>query len=180
MSRELIFLGPDAIERKLVGKIITRFEEAGFRIIKMKMGKMPEKLARLMYVDTEEYCRSVGEKTLKGMKENKISEGEVRKTFGSLDPVEIGRHIVKWKREYETAGDIIGVIIEGNDAAKRTRAFIGYTDPSKADKGTVRGDLGNDSIMKANMEKRAVKNLLHASDEERAEIEIKYFEENFF
>ncbi|MCL5239376.1 MAG: nucleoside-diphosphate kinase [Candidatus Marsarchaeota archaeon] len=180
MSRELIFLGPDAIDRKLVGKVITMFEDSGFKIVKMKKGKMSDKLAKLMYVDTEEYFKGRGEKTLTGMKENNISEDEVRKIFGSLDPVEMGRQIVSWKRQYETAGDIIGVIVEGEDAANRTRKLIGYTDPSKADRGTVRGDLGNDSIMKANMERRAVFNLLHASDDDRAEVEIKYFEDNFF
>ena len=180
MSRELIFLGPDAIEKKLVGKIITRFEEAGFKIIKIRKGRMSDKLAKLMYVDTEEYFRGRGEKTLKGMKENEIPEAEVKKIFGSMDPVEMGRQIVGWKRGYETEGDIIGAVIEGEDAAKRTRVLIGYTDPSKAEKGTIRGDLGSDSIMRANMEKRAVKNLLHASDEDRAEAEIGYFEANFF
>ncbi len=49
----------------------------------------------------------------------------------------------------------------------------GFTDPSTAEKGTIRGDLGTDSILKANQEQRPVYNLIHASGSlEEAEKEI--------
>ncbi len=180
MENELIFLAPDAIEAKLVGKIISKFEEAGFKIVKMKKGRMSKQLAKLMYVETEEYFKGRGEKTLKSVNERNESLKSVREIFGTLDPTEMGRKIVTWKHEYVTSGDIIGVVLQGKDAPKRVREIIGYTDPSKADKGTIRGDWGTDSIYKANLEKRCVKNLLHASDEERAAEEISLFEKYFF
>ncbi len=58
---------------------------------------------------------------------------------------------------------VLAVILEGDDAIKRVREITGSTDPSKAAKGTVRGDFGNDSGEKADMEKRAIRNLVHAS-----------------
>lgn len=51
----------------------------------------------------------------------------------------------------------------------------GDTDPSKVSKGTIRGDLGIDSMQKADKEKRAVFNLIHVADPENAEKEIKLF-----
>jgi nucleoside-diphosphate kinase len=38
----LVILKPDAIDRRLFGKIVTRFEEAGFDIIDMKYGAFPK------------------------------------------------------------------------------------------------------------------------------------------
>ena len=44
-SRELIFLKPDAIEGKVVGKIISRFEEAGFKLVRVKKNTISKELA---------------------------------------------------------------------------------------------------------------------------------------
>jgi nucleoside-diphosphate kinase len=40
MERTLVFLKPDAIKKKVIGKIIARFEEKGFDILKMKFCRM--------------------------------------------------------------------------------------------------------------------------------------------
>lgn len=53
---------------------------------------------------------------------------------------------------------------EEGDAIALARKILGATDPSKADKGTVRGDLGIDSYEKCNAEGRSCENLVHASD----------------
>ena len=53
--------------------------------------------------------------------------------------------------------------------------------PYLADMGTIRGDFSNDSPTLANVEKRAVANLLHASEtQDEAKHEIEYwFGKNF-
>jgi nucleoside-diphosphate kinase len=48
------------------------------------------------------------------------------------------------------------------------RQTIGATDPSKADIGTIRGDLGNDNMEQATLERRCCANLIHASDSHEA------------
>ena len=40
---------------------------------------------------------------------------------------------------------------------------MGHTIPSKADMGTIRGDYSVDSPILANMDKRAIYNVVHAS-----------------
>jgi len=49
MERTLLILKPDALQRRLAGKILGRFEEKGFRIIGAKMARLPEKTIRDHY-----------------------------------------------------------------------------------------------------------------------------------
>ncbi len=49
MERTLIILKPDALQRGLTGKIITRFEEKGLQIVGMKLMTITEELAGKHY-----------------------------------------------------------------------------------------------------------------------------------
>jgi nucleoside-diphosphate kinase len=53
MQRTLIILKPDALQRRLAGKIITLFEEKGLQIVALKLMQMSEELARRNYVQHE-------------------------------------------------------------------------------------------------------------------------------
>ncbi len=44
LQRTLIILKPDAVKRGFVGKIISRFEEKGLKIVAMKMVQLDKKL----------------------------------------------------------------------------------------------------------------------------------------
>lgn len=50
----------------------------------------------------------------------------------------------------------------------RLRALLGHFDPTKAAPGTIRGDLGDDSLATALAEQRLVRNLVHTSDDPAA------------
>ncbi|MDN3061346.1 nucleoside-diphosphate kinase, partial [Streptomyces sp. SRF1] len=47
----------------------------------------------------------------------------------------------------------------------RLRQLLGHTDPTRAVPGTIRGDLGEDSLAAALAERRLVRNLVHTSDD---------------
>ena len=49
MERTLIILKPDAVQRGLCGKIISRFEEKGLQLVGMKLMKIPKSLAQTHY-----------------------------------------------------------------------------------------------------------------------------------
>lgn len=51
LERVLVLLKPDAVQRGLIGRIIQRFEDAGLKIIGMKMIWADEKLANDHYED---------------------------------------------------------------------------------------------------------------------------------
>ena len=61
---------------------------------------------------------------------------------------------------------VMPIILTGEgDVIARVRGIVGATEPLKAAKGTVRGDLGlGDCYAKSTAENRLVKNLIHASD----------------
>jgi nucleoside-diphosphate kinase len=49
MERTLLLIKPDAIQRGIVGDIVTRFERKGFKIIGMKMLQMTKELSKEHY-----------------------------------------------------------------------------------------------------------------------------------
>ena len=48
-ERSLLILKPDAVKRNLVGKILAQIEEAGFKILDLKMLKIKKEQARKFY-----------------------------------------------------------------------------------------------------------------------------------
>ncbi len=92
----------------------------------------------------------------------------------------IDKPFYKGLEEYMTEGPIVAMVFEGFDAVQKAREMTGHTDPRKAEKGTIRGDLGEDSMDIANSEGRSVRNLVHASgtpEEAKSEIKL-WFDEN--
>jgi len=49
VERTLFIIKPDAVQRGLIGEIITRLERRGLRLVAMKMIRMSEELARRHY-----------------------------------------------------------------------------------------------------------------------------------
>jgi len=78
--------------------------------------------------------------------------------------------------DYMAESYVMPILLEGDDAVKKLRAITGHTDPERAEKGTIRGDLGIDKMRIADSENRSTKNLIHSSGSiEEAEKEIKFF-----
>ena len=130
VETSLILFKPDAMEKKLTGILLARFEAAGFRIRGIKMLQLtPEILA-------EHYAH---------IADQPFFPSTVK--FMSRTPV-------------------VALILEGEDAIARIRAMLGPTDSSKAEKGTIRGDFGEDIRH----------NVCHASDSvESAAAEVRRF-----
>ena len=68
--------------------------------------------------------------------------------------------------EYYLDKPVIPIILSATfpDIIYRVRELVGVTDPSKADKKTIRGKYGEDSAEKADAENRCCYNLIHAAD----------------
>lgn len=49
MERTLVLLKPDAVQRGLIGKIISRFEDKGLKIVGLKLRKFPRALLEQHY-----------------------------------------------------------------------------------------------------------------------------------
>jgi len=75
-----------------------------------------------------------------------------------------------------TSGPVIVMIWEGAHAVNIVRKITGGTEPLTSDVGTIRGDFVLDSYQISDNDKRAVRNLIHASGStEEAEMEIAHW-----
>ncbi|RLE28898.1 nucleoside-diphosphate kinase [Candidatus Acetothermia bacterium] len=54
MERTLVLLKPDAVQRRLVGRIISRFEDKGLKIVGMKLMQVSRELAERHYAEHRE------------------------------------------------------------------------------------------------------------------------------
>lgn len=160
IQKTLVLIKPDGVKRNLIGKIINYYEEGGLVVKELKMIQADPELVKQHYPEDEEYLRSIGEKSQK-------SDPTITDVVGQ------GRKVVGWLQDYLTMGPIVAMVLEGEEAVPLVRKITGFTDPTQADKGTIRGDLGEDSIVKANAENRPCYNMIHASgNPEEAEKEL--------
>ncbi len=170
-ERTFIIIKPDAVQRGIVGDIISRFEKVGLKIAGAKFLSVPEELANKHYPkDREELLVGMGNKTLENYKEQGL---DPMKELGTNDPAKIGAEIQKWAVEFITSSPVLAIVLEGPHAIEVVRKITGFTLPSKADPGTIRGDYSFDSSVYANTAKRPIRNLIHASgNAEEAEFEV--------
>ncbi len=130
MDTTLIILKPDAVQRGLMGRIISRFEDKGLQIVGCKLMQISGELAARHYESHEG---------------KPFYEGLVR---------------------FMTSAPVLVMALRGVGAIEISRKMMGATFGSKADPGTIRGDLGVSNSF----------NLIHGSDSpEAARKELELF-----
>ena len=88
IERSFVAIKPDAVQRGLMGKIITRFEEKGFKIIAMKMLEVTDEQA------AAHYAEHVGKPFYEGLIKFITSAPIVAMVVEGIDAIEEIRHIV--------------------------------------------------------------------------------------
>ena len=172
-ERTFVAIKPDGVQRSLVGKVISRFEKVGLKLVAVKMVVPDAEFVEKHYTLDPNWRRITGEKTIASYKAKGL-------TPPSEDPLEITRIVIGYLERYLTAGPVVAMIWEGAHAVRMVRKLVGGTEPLTSDVGTIRGDYMLDSYAMSDLDKRAVRNVLHASGTpEEAEMEIKHwFKEN--
>lgn len=160
MEQTVVIIKPDGVKRGIIGDILTRFERVGLKIIAAKLIWVNKTTVGFHYRDDKEYYKSVGEKTLANYKEYGLDPNE---NLGTADPVKIGKLIRKWNMDFLSSGPVFAILLEGGGAIKIVRKIVGNTFPAEAPPGTIRGDYSVESAFSANVQKRTVYNLIHAS-----------------
>jgi nucleoside-diphosphate kinase len=172
IEKTLVLLKPDAIQRGLIGEIITRFERKGLKIVAMKMVWPTDEQASQHYYWSDEEKIKTGKRTISAYKDRGI---DLKK-----DPKEIAEAVQRKLRTFLTAGPIVAMVIEGAHAIDNVRALVGKGNPLQADVGTIRADYTIESYLLADEADRAARNLVHASDsvgEANREIAVWFNEE---
>ncbi len=135
IERTLVLIKPDGVQRSLIGKIIQRFEDAGLKIVGMKMKWADEDFARKHYFDVEQRH---GKTIFEGMVKN-ITEGPVIAiVVEGLHAVEIVRKIVgptepKNAPPGTIRGDFASYSIEYADKTKKAIKNVVHASSSAKD-----------------------------------------------
>lgn len=129
-EKTLAIIKPDAVKKKVVGKIIQRIEGEGFEISGLKMLHLTKEEAEGFYI-----------------------VHRAKPFYASLT-------------DFMSSGEIVVIILEGENAIEKWRKIMGVTDPALAEPGTIRHQYGFS----------VERNATHGSDApQTAEWEINYF-----
>lgn len=146
IERTLVLFKPDAVQRGVIGDILSRFERVGLKIVGTKM-IAPTK--EQYYKHYEEIGKMI---TRRG--EDKFNV--------TLDMM--------------LEGPVIAMVFEGVEAVELVRKLVGPTEPKSAPPGTIRGDFSHMSFVYGDTAQKGIPNLIHASgDDAEAEQEIAHW-----
>src|SRR5882672_3290766 len=109
MERTLIIFKPDALQRGIVGEILSRFERVGLKLVAAKMAQPNEEHFYHHY-------------------EN-IGQMISRRGQAAFDVT----------LEMMQTGPVLVVVLEGVEAVSQVRKMVGTTEPKSALPGTIRG-----------------------------------------
>ncbi len=172
-ERTLVLLKPDSVQRGLVGRILSRFENAGLKLVALKIVQPPREFIESHYPNTPDWIRGMGEKSLANYQEQ---GRDPVKEVGTADAMQIGEMVKNWNIEYLTSGPIVALVLEGGHAIQVVRKLVGHTLPLNAAPGTIRGDFSTASPTIANALRHSIHNMIHASSTtEEAEYEITHW-----
>ncbi len=146
MERTLVVFKPDAIQRGIVGEVLTRFEKVGLKIIGMKMLSPDESHYHHHY-------ETIGKMI------SRRGEAQFKVQLGAMQE-----------------GPVIAMVLEGVEAVELVRKMVGATNTKDAQPGSIRGDYAHASLDHVNKHNVALPTILHASgDTKEAKLEIKHW-----
>lgn len=133
IERTLVLLKPDAVKRGLMGRIVSRFEDAGLKVVGTKMVVIDQAFGKKHYEDIGQLIKRRGEKVFQVM------------------------------MKFMATGPVMALCLEGVNAVEIVRKLVGGTEPKSALPGTIRGDFAHVSFAYADGQGKAIENLIHAS-----------------
>ncbi|HUC31634.1 MAG TPA: nucleoside-diphosphate kinase [Candidatus Paceibacterota bacterium] len=172
-EQTFVMVKPDGVKKGLTGEIIRRFEQRDLKIVALQMFQPTREQIDGHYPKDEAWIRRLGQKTLTTYAKYHI---DAKEELGSDDELVLGKEVRKWLVNYMISAPLVRMVVQGIHAVDVVRKIAGPTLPYVAEVGTIRGDFSIDSPLLANKEKRAVANLVHASETpEEAQHEIKHW-----
>ncbi len=160
-ERTYVMVKPDGVKKGLIGEIIRRFEQRDLKVAALEMFQPTKEQIDEHYPKDEAWITRLGQKTLGTYEKYGVDPVAA---LGASDPLQLGNMVRGWLVDYMTSAPLVRMVIEGVHAVDMVRKICGATLPYLADMGTIRGDFSADSPAVANTERRAVMNLVHASE----------------
>lgn len=156
-ERTFVIIKPDGVQRSMIGEIIGRFERTGLKLVGMKMFVPTAEKLWTHYSKDEAWYLSKGERTISNLQ---AAGRTIEKSA-----LEYGQDIIGALVKFMSVGPVVAMVWEGNQAINIVKKLVGATEPATSDVGTIRGDLTVDSYDLSNLDGRAVRNLIHCSDQ---------------
>jgi len=149
------------VERKLVGRILQKFEDAGLTIEKLTLCKPTREQAEAHYNmgDDNVWLRNVGKKAISIHRNSK----KLLQSFGSANAEQIGKLIYEWSVRQLVGKAVVVMVLSGPAAVSKIKLIVGSTIPSESDLSTIRGIYSSDSVESSNISHRAIHNVVHRS-----------------
>jgi nucleoside-diphosphate kinase len=135
MERTFVMVKPDGVQRGLVGKILGRIEKKGFKIVAMKLTRMPVEKAK------EHYAEHVGKKFYQdlvdfitsGPSVSLVVEGRgaiaaMRKMNGATNPAEAAPGTLRGDYAIETGRNVVHGSDSATSAAREIHLHFGETE----------------------------------------------------
>ena len=155
-EKSLVLVKPDGVQRSLIGEVIRRYEQCGLKLVALKMLIPTRKIALAHYSTDPNWATKTGNKTFDNYKLKGLP------TPGN-DPVEFAEGIRRQLIDFLSSGPVVAMIWQGMNAIGVIRKITGGTEPLTSVPGTIRGDYTIDSYPASDTDKRAVRNVIHAS-----------------
>jgi len=141
IERSLIVFKPDAVQRGIVGEILSRFEKTGLKIVGAKM-------LQPSYDHFFHHYENIG----------KMVSRRGQKAFDVTLAM-------------MNEGPVIAFVLEGVEAVSLVRKMVGATEPKAALPGTIRGDYSHMSFGHADANNLGIPNIIHASGDTKEAVE---------
>jgi nucleoside-diphosphate kinase len=132
VERTLSIIKPDAVEKNVIGKILSRFEDAGLKIIAMQMKKLSQKEAGEFYAVHKErpFYGELVEYMTTGPVVVSVLEGEDavamnRKLMGATDPKKADKGTIR----ADFAESINANAVHGSDSAANAAIEVQFFFP---------------------------------------------------
>lgn len=165
-EKTLVLVKPDGVQRGLIGETIKRYEQCGLKLVSIKMALPSQEMALAHYSVDPEWPLKTGTKSIEAWKAKGL-------TPPTEDPIELAQDVRKQLVAFLSSGPVVAMIWQGMNAIGVIRKITGGTEPLTSVPGTIRGDYTIDSYRASDIDKRAVRNIIHASGSiEEAEKEI--------
>ena len=168
IERTVVLVKHDGVQRGLIGEVIGRFEQRGFKLAGLKMLLPTEEMAEKQYRLTPEWIKKLADNTRKSYEAKGVKLKESDEA--------LAKKVQAWLKGYLTEGPIVAMVFEGYHAIEVGRKIVGPAEARSAPVGTIRGDFSADSYELADVKQRPVRNVVHASgNKDEAENEIRIY-----
>ncbi|NXW82415.1 NDKM protein, partial [Alopecoenas beccarii] len=153
-EKTLVLVKPDAVQRRLVGNVIQRFERRGFKLVAMKLLQADQGLL-------DKHYQQLRQKPFYPALLAYMTSGPLVAMVRGCD-----RGFGGPSRVQGAQVSPVPQVWEGYNVVRSTRAMVGDTDSAVAAAGTIRGDFSM----------HVSRNVVHASDSvETAQREIGFW-----